>query len=252
MKFSWKIIGIIIGCLAVTSYIIAITVIFSGKSAKEICRGVNIVVTDSASANFVTSYEIRQLLKESGISMKGVIMDRLHLSQINRLLSNNSYINQVECYKTLDNKINIRVSQREPIAEVMGITNYYIDNKLNKLPVLRGKPAFVPIISGAVSDTFLQRDLFPFIQFIHQHTFWNAQIEQIYLPSDSIVQLVPRLGDCIINLGTIDRYEQKMNKLMALYQHALNQVGWNRYSYIDLQYTNRVICTKRNPEQQSK
>jgi len=246
MKISWKIIFIAIACLAVVSYIIAATVTFSGKSGTEVCRGVQISVMDSATANFITSDDINRLLNNHTVSMLGVTMNHIHLSSIDKLIAKNPYVNKVECYKTLDGNVKINVWQRQPIAEVMGSTNYYIDNQLNKLPILIGHSAFVPIISGDVNDTFLSRELFPFIQYIHQHEFWNAQIEQIYLQSDSLIELVPRLGDCIINLGTIDRYEQKMNKLMELYQHALNHVGWDRYSYIDLQYKDRVICTRKS------
>jgi cell division protein FtsQ len=248
MKISWKIVFITIACLAVVSYIIAATVTFSGKSATEVCRGVQISVMDSTKANFITSNDINRILKNHAISMLGITMNQIHLSNIDKLLAKNPYVDNVECYKTLDGNVKINVWQRQPIAEVMGTTNYYIDNKLNKLPVLIGHSAFVPIISGAISDTFLSRDLFPFVQYIHQHEFWSAQIEQIYLQSDSVIELVPRLGDCVINLGTIDRYEQKMNKLMELYQYALTHVGWDRYSYIDLQYKDRVICTKKGTD----
>ena len=247
MKISWKIVFIAIACLAVVSYIIAATITLSGKSATEVCRGLQISVMDSATASFVTPDDIDRMLKNHDISMLGVTMNQIHLSDIDKLIAKNPYVDNVECYKTLDGNIKINIWQRQPIAEVMGSTNYYLDNQLNKLPILIGHSAFVPIISGDVSDTFLSRDLFPFVQYIHQHEFWNAQIEQIYLPSDSLIELVPRLGNCVINLGTIDRYEQKMNKLMELYQHALTYVGWDRYSYIDLQYKDRVICTKRSP-----
>lgn len=245
MKISWKIVFITIACLAIVSYIIAATVTFSGKSASEVCRGVQISVMDSATVNFVTSDDINRILNAHAVSMLGVTMNQIHLSSIDKLIAKNPYVANVECYKTLDGNVKINVWQRQPIAEVMGSTNYYIDNQLNKLPILIGHSAFVPIISGTVSDTFLRQNLFPFVQYIHKHEFWSAQIEQIYLQSDSLIELVPRLGDCVINLGTINRYEQKMNKLMELYQYALNHVGWDRYSYIDLQYKDRVICTKK-------
>jgi cell division protein FtsQ len=248
MRISWKKVSIAIACLAVISYLIAAAVNFSGKLATEVCRGVQISVMDSATANFVTSDEISHMLNNHGVSMLGVTMHHIHLSAIDSLIEKNPYVDNVECYKTLSGNVKINVWQRKPIAEVMGSTNYYIDNQMNKLPVLTGRSAFVPVISGTVNDTFLRKDLFPFVQYIHQNEFWNAQIEQIYLQSDSLIKLVPRLGDCIINLGTIDRYEQKMDKLMELYQYALNHVGWNRYSYIDLQYKDRVICTKRDIE----
>ena len=55
--------------------------------------------------------------------------------------------------------------------------------------------------------------LFDFVCFLEENDFWNAQIEQIYVRPDHKVELVPRVGDGIILLGTLDGYEQRLAKL---------------------------------------
>jgi len=246
MKISWKIIGILIGCIAVIGMIIAITMFSSTKSENAVCSKVTIAIMDSATYHFVTADELHQLLKNKGIKMQGERMKNISLPTINQCILQNPFVARLECYKTPNHQLKINVWQRHPIVEIMGKTNYYLDETIHKLPVGGERTALVLIVSGNVNDSLLQNRFFPLIKAIHDDPFWNAQIEQIYFQNDSTIELVPRLGDCIIRLGTMDRYQQKMNKLMEFYQQALAHVGWNRYSYIDLQYKDRVICTKKD------
>ncbi|MGC9151704.1 MAG: cell division protein FtsQ/DivIB [Microbacter sp.] len=245
MKISWKVMGILVGCIAVIGIITAIAMFSAQKSKNAVCSKVTIEIMDSADYHFVTVENLRQLLKNKGIKMLGEHMTNISLPTINQYILQNPYVARMECYKTPNHQVKIKVWQRHPVVEIMGKTNYYLDESGHKLPVGGERTALVPIVSGNVNDSLVQNKFFPMISYIHQDPFWNAQIEQIYFQNDSIIELVPRLGDCIIRLGTIDRYQQKMDKLMVFYQQALNHVGWNRYSYIDLQYKDRVICTKK-------
>ena len=57
--------------------------------------------------------------------------------------------------------------------------------------------------------------------------------------------MVPRVGEHIVFLGKIDNFEEKLAKLKLFYEKALNQVGWNKYSRISLEFNNQIICTKK-------
>ena len=49
----------------------------------------------------------------------------------------------------------------------------------------------------------------------------------------------------IIFLGKPGNYEEKFEKLKTFYEKGLNQVGWNKYSRISLEFNNQIICTKK-------
>ena len=55
----------------------------------------------------------------------------------------------------------------------------------------------------------------------------------------------PRVGDHIVYLGKLDQFEDKLDRLKVFYKKALNEVGWNKYSRISLEFNNQIICTKR-------
>lgn len=87
---------------------------------------------------------------------------------------------------------------------------------------------------------------------------WRNQIEQINVLPDRGIELVPRVGNHIIYIGNlpetnlIDKREQaisdfvnkKMNRLEKFYKYGLSQAGWNKYSYINIEFDNQIICKK--------
>lgn len=248
MNIRWKIVFISIGSLLVISYLIFAGITFSDKLSAEVCRGVQVEIEDGSRTGFISSKEIYHLLESRNLNMVGQTMREINIEKVAREIGKNQYVKRVDCYKTLDGNVKISIWQREPVVHVMTDDNYYLDNEFHRMPFVPGYSTYVPIVSGTVSLTYIRNRLFPFIRFLQKNEFWNAQIEQIYISNDSTVELAPRVGDYIINLGTIDRYEQKLDKLMTLYIKAFNKIGWNRYSYIDLQYRDRVVCTKKENE----
>ena len=38
--------------------------------------------------------------------------------------------------------------------------------------------------------------------------------------------------------------QKKMDRLEKFYKYGLSKAGWNKYSYIDLEFDNQIICTK--------
>jgi cell division protein FtsQ len=56
---------------------------------------------------------------------------------------------------------------------------------------------------------------------------------------------VPRAGDFKVKLGSLNEYEEKLDRLKLFIDKGLNVVGWNRYSEVNLEYNNQIVCTLR-------
>ena len=69
-----------------------------------------------------------------------------------------------------------------------------------------------------------------------EDSFWNAQIEQIHVLPGKNIELVPRVGDHLIYLGKMAGFEKKLKRVKAFYERGLNQVGWNKYSRINVEF----------------
>ena len=75
--------------------------------------------------------------------------------------------------------------------------------------------------------------------------FWQNQIEQINVLGDGTIEIVPRVGEHIIYLGRPVNVEKKLQRLEKFYRYGLSKAGWNKYSYISLEFDNQIICKKK-------
>lgn len=217
---------------------------FSGNEKDEVCKELEINLVDSDHIQLITQKDVALLLNENNLNPIGKTVKNIKTESIEDVLHKNPMVKNVECYKTPSGIVRIRIEQRCPKLRVVGMGSYYVDTDRRTLPVSPNYAAYVPVISGRVTVSMATGKLFDFVTFLEGNPFWNAQIEQIFVRDDLKIELVPRVGDAIIELGTLDDYPSKLEKLRKLYVYGFNKIGWNRYKIIDLQFKNQVVCTK--------
>lgn len=233
--------------LLVIAYLVVAVTAFNRKPTSQVCQDVELVIKDTVYAGFITKKEVATLLEKKGISPVGKDLERVRTKTLERELAKHPLIDQVECYKTPSGKLCIEVTQRIPILRVMSANgeNYYLDNKGTVMPPDAKCVAHLAVVTGNVEKSFAMRDLYKFGVFLQKNSFWNAQIEQIHVLPGKNIELVPRVGDHLIYLGKIAGFEKKLKRVKAFYERGLNQVGWNKYSRISVEFDNQIICTKR-------
>lgn len=61
---------------------------------------------------------------------------------------------------------------------------------------------------------------------------------------------IGRLPDCknrTERFAAIKKFmDVKMTRLSKFYKYGLSTVGWNKYSYIDIEFDNQIICRKKS------
>ena len=102
----------------------------------------------------------------------------------------------------------------------------------------------VSVLDTSFKDTTL-RDIFYFVKYIKNNSFWSALIDQIYVDNRDEIDLFPRVGNHLIHLGTAENYEGKLRNLEAFYDKILPEAGWNRYSSINLEFKDQIVCKRR-------
>ena len=233
--------------LLLIAYLVAAVTVFNSKPAHQVCRDMELVIKDTLNAGFVTKNEVAAILQKKGIYPVGKKMDRIHTKTLEKELNKHPLINEAQCYKTPSGKLCVEVTQRVPILRIMSNNgeNYYLDNKGKVMPPDAKCVAHRAIVTGNVEKSFAMKDLYKFGVFLHNNKFWDALIEQIHVLPDRNIELVPRVGDHLVYLGKLDNFEDKLARLKEFYKKGLNQVGWNKYSRINLEFSNQIICTKR-------
>jgi cell division protein FtsQ len=230
--------------MLVLGYIVFSLWYFSGNDKEIVCRELNIVLTDNDKINLISQREVALILEENGLNPMGKTLKRIQTESIEKILQKNQMVKVAECFKTPSGIVQIRIQQRCPKLRVVGMGSYYVDADRKTMPISSNYAAYVPVISGKVTVTMATGKLFDFVTFLEENPFWNAQIEQIHVRDDLKIELVPRIGEAIVILGTLDGFEAKLEKLHKLYVYGFNEFGWNRYKTIDLQFKDQVVCTK--------
>lgn len=234
------------------------------KSDKQICS--ETVITINEPHHFVSEESVENMLVTNNIILDSCIVNNLNFNQIEKILENNPYINKAEIYSNLNGVLNIKITQRNPMMRIISDNNEtcYIDESCKQMPVSDDYTAKVIVVTGNISHRFINADitkstyktldktynftlkeLYNFVTYLNNHELWKYQIEQIYINDVKEIELVPRVGNHIIELGDLDNYEFKMGKLEALYKKGFALTDWNIYSSINLKYSNQVICKKR-------
>ena len=133
--------------------------------------------------------------------------------------------------------INIEDSHKADFIDRNGIS---IPNTIYKTNLV--------VATGDIDKKYAEKELLPFALFIQENPFWNNQIEQIHISRNNenrrVALLVPRVGNHIVKMGEVRNFEKKLKRLKTFYEKAIGTVGWNKYSTINIQYDNQIICTK--------
>ncbi|MBE6220548.1 MAG: hypothetical protein E7127_02780 [Rikenellaceae bacterium] len=90
--------------------------------------------------------------------------------------------------------------------------------------------------------------LINFVKYIEDDPFWRAEIVQVVASTmtsgDVRLELIPRTGRHIVQFGTLDNAEAKLEKLLSFYEKGLKNIGWDVYRTISVEYEGQVVCTK--------
>lgn len=229
-----------------SAYLVIAVTVFNSKPDHQTCSGLELVINDSIDYGFITKREVLRMLNSKKLSPIGKKMGEINTRQLEDELRQHALIGNVECYRTSGNRIGIEITQRLPILRVMAANgeSYYIDDKAHAMPI-PNSAANVAIVTGHVDKAFATKELYELGMFLQRNELWKAQIQQINVTQSKELELVPRVGDHIIFLGKPGNYENKFNRLKTFYKKGLNEVGWNKYSRISLEFNNQIICTKK-------
>ena len=216
------------------------------KEKEDLCKGVMIEIADSSHIQLLANSDILNMLANAKLNPKEKSMEKIDTEAMEKHINKSQFVARVECYKTIGNAIRIKVYQRKPFFRVFSPDgSYYVDINRQPMPTSSRFAPYVPVVSGNVKEEFAGSELFDFVSFIQNSSFWSAQIEQIFVESGNEIVLIPNVGDHEILLGTLENYQTKLENLQLLYKEIFNKVGWEKYKRINLKFDNQIVCTKR-------
>jgi cell division protein FtsQ len=244
-------------------YLIIIPVFLVSSANARRCSGISIDIKDSSDYHFVTKRQLLNLVygttgKITGKPVKEVSVDEIE-SKINGLRE----LKEAEVYMSIDGTVHVYANQRDPVMRVMpnGGGDFFVDKdgvvvrKRNlytpRLHIVGGNVNIssamlngVSVLDTSIKNTIL-KDIYYLVEYITDNSFRSSQIDHIYVSNDDQIDPIPRVGSHIIHLGTTENLEGKLRNLLTFYDKVLPEVGWNKYSVINLEYKDQIVCKKR-------
>jgi cell division protein FtsQ len=226
------------------------------------CGGINISIEDSSEYHFVSKREIADLIFRNNTKVIGQPIRDLALPIIEGRIAQLIELKEAEVYTTIDGVLHVSVDQRDPVMRVIADGgDYFVDEDgivvpgrglyTPRLHIVEGNIRITgPMLNGvSILDTSVKnsilKDVYQLVNYINNDNLWSAQIDQIYVDNDDEIDLIPRLGNNIIHLGTTENFEGKLRNLEAFYRKVLPVVGWNKYDLINLEFKDQIVCRKR-------
>lgn len=212
----------------------------------RMCRGVDLHITDSLHFDLIDEDMVLSLLQEHSIDPVGVPLDEIDLEKVEATLLLHPLVGKVQCYKTGGDMIRINISSKVPLVRVINSRgqDFYVDSK-GEILSQHSLAVQLPVATGYIDRRFASDELLQVVRAIDRSEFWKAQVEQINVTKEGQIELVPRVGDHLLILGTADDVEDKLDRLMNFYEKGLDNVGWNKYRSISVAYAGQVVCKKR-------
>lgn len=268
MHINWKKTIIVTSDMLIAVYLLlAFTAFDKPEETARLCTKVNINIQDEATNGFINTREIKARLEKEQLYPLEKPMKYVNLRKMEETLKGSPFVKTAECYKTQAGEVNITLTQRMPIVRIKAANgnDYYLDDNDCIMPNSHYTSDLI-IATGNINKWFATNYISPLSKELMANQLWRNQIEQINVLPDLSIELIPRVGNHIVYLGqmpyykdkekckaaVIDFVDKKMDRLEKFYKYGLSQAGWNRYSYINLEFDNQIICKRKDGKREEK
>lgn len=262
IRINWKkALTVLVDIVLAAYLILAVTAFNKPDETARVCMKVSVNIADEATNGFIKSDEIKRRLEKAHLYPLGKPMLYVDARKIEETLKASPFVQTAECFKTQDGHVNISITQRMPLVRIKAQDgdDYYVDDNDCVMPNSSYTSDLI-IATGNVSRMFATNYIAPLSRTLMQSDLWKNQIEQINVTADRTIELIPRVGNHVIAIGQLpegktkqERDRQvssyvlrKLERLEKFYRYGLSQAGWNKYSRIDLEFDNQVICKRRD------
>jgi cell division protein FtsQ len=245
------------GWIGAGAVVVVLLIAAMHSRSEQVCKGVEITLRESEKTKpFLSKSDIITVITANRTTtLKNKPVKSIDLNKIEGRLRKEVWIQDAQLY--FDNKgmLKIEVTQREPVARVFtaGGQSFYIDSNCKKLPLSARSSVKLPVFTGypfnsrkaQPGERKLLAQMKDLSVFLINDSFWMAQVAQIDISPSREFELVPTVGDHVVEFGTAENKEQKFDRLMVFYKQVLAKAGMNKYERIKVQYEHQVVGVKK-------
>lgn len=268
IRINWKYCALIVIDVVIVVYLVfAMTSWNKPDETPRVCTKVEINIEDENENGFLKTAEVKTLLERKSLYPLKQRLEDINTREIENILLKTAFVKTAQCYVTQEGHVNLTLTQRTPIVRVKADNgeDYYIDDNGGVMPNSQYTSDMI-IVTGQLTKQYACKYISILAATIMADDLWHNQVEQINVLKDKTIEIVPRVGDHIINIGMLpnNRFPERRKELVTefvlnqlhrielFYKYGLSEAGWNKYSYISIEFANQVICTNRDSKSQAK
>jgi cell division protein FtsQ len=242
--------------LAGTGFVVLLIAAVNSRN-HQVCQGYEIEIKDAEKAIFIDKKDIEKVLTANHtVVLKNKPVKSIDLNIIEARIKKEPWIKDAEIFFDNNERLKVSVEQRIPIARMFASSggSFYIDSSGQRMPLSEKMSAKLPVFTGYPIDakknrTPAERKLIREVKdislFLLNDPFWMAQISQIDITPSREFEMIPTVGNHIIEFGDGTDYDAKFKKLFIFYKQVLAKTGMDKYERLKIQYNNEIIGVKR-------
>jgi cell division protein FtsQ len=131
-------------------------------------------------------------------------------------------------------------------------SSYYMDSSGKQLPLTNPVPLKLPVFTGYPAekmglraDSILDHQIKEISTFLNRDPFWSNAIEQVDITASKTFEMIPLIGNQVIEFGDGNQYEDKFRRLLIFYKRVMTKTGFEKYASVNVEYAGQVIGTRR-------
>ena len=224
----------------------------------QACKGYDIIINRQERGDwFVDKNDIVNVLTGNGtMEVKNKNIASFDLGKIESRLKNEVWIRNADLFFDNNGVLKVKVEERAPIVRIFASDgeSFYLDSTGHKLPLSDKVSAKLPVFTGfpanlkkwrTASDKKMVQQIKEISMYLLNNPFWMAQVSQIDVTPVREFEIVPTIGNHIIEFGDGADYEKKFDRLFVFYKLVLAKTGMDKYERIKVQYDKEVIGVKK-------
>lgn len=264
LNIDWKRTLLISADVVMAVYMVLVLVSWhKPKEHDVVCNKVVIRIEDEHDNVFLDEEEVKKLLEKYDLYPMLKPVSKINTRDIERHLVSMPFVKTAQCHINQAGDVYVAVTQRTPVVRVKADSgdDYYIDDNAGIMPNSQYTSDMI-VATGNIDRGYAVRYIYHLASIIMADDLWRNQIEQINVLPDRSIELVPRVGDNIINIGQLPANNnprqraalieefvgRQLNRLQLFYKHGLCHAGWKKYDYISLEFSNQIVCHRRQAE----
>lgn len=211
-------------------------------------RDVRVDIDYCGADTLVTDFQVAELVKKELPFLFSQMLGEVDLGAVERVADESPYLRDCEAGISIGGSVVVFAVQRRPIVRVCaGGKEYYLDDKGYRVPVSCIGSCDVIVASGNIPGKGKGlNEVWMLASFFDRHPDIAPLFDQIYRDDAGDLFVTPKLGNHVVQVGTVENLEEKFNNLKALYVRGLPKAGWETYKMVSVKYNGQVVCTKRN------